>query len=154
MKTYLRFFFKVIIPLLILMAYVGCETNFPEPSIDEIYPVVVTDENGVILEDDPSQWIPRQPPSVPVINHFGPAYPNPTHADSMIFPIALVQEGFVLITLSEVGSNIPIDTLVSETLSAASYDVKNRVAMPNGIYKAEMTIVNQGFYSFGYIKYE
>ena len=140
--------------MLILTLFGGCETNFPEPSIDQLYPVVVTDENGAILEDDPSQWLPRQPPSGPVINHFGPAYPNPTSADSMIFPFALAQQGFVLITLSEVGSNIPSDTLASEIKPAGSYILTNRRNMPNGLYKAEMTISNQGFYSFGYIKYE
>ena len=51
--------------------------------------IVVTDENGTILQDDPDDW--RTSPAFAGIVRFDPAYANPTVGELMTLPV-IVQD--------------------------------------------------------------
>jgi hypothetical protein len=80
--------------LLGAMAMSGCDSQEAQLEFenDSNLPpngIVVTDEDGVILQDDPDDW--RTSPAFAGIARFDPAYANPTTGDLITIPVVIQQ---------------------------------------------------------------
>jgi hypothetical protein len=79
---------------LVITGVVGCDSQEDQAAFDRdanlpASGIVVTDENGTILSDDPDDW--RTSPAFAGVVRFEPAYPNPTSVDLITIPVVVQQ---------------------------------------------------------------
>lgn len=80
--------------MLLAAALAGCDSQEAQLEFenDANMPpsgIVVTDDNGTIISDDPDDW--RTSPSFAGIVRFDPAYANPTSGDLITLPVVVQQ---------------------------------------------------------------
>jgi len=108
--------------------------------------IVVTDENGTIVNDDPDDW--RTAPSFAGVVRFEPAYANPTAGDLITIPVIVQQfnvlpGGLELRGFDETGRLVSLDILPQANnpgaytfvFSPSQFSVTGDLAAARGLHR-------------------
>ncbi len=142
---------SIIALLLIVVAAEGCDSQeaqleFENDANKPPSGIVVTDENGTIITDDPDDW--RTSPSFAGIVRFDPAYANPTNGDLITIPVIVQQfdalpGGLELRAFDDTGRLTLLDDLPQATqpgayalvFSAAQFSITGNLASVRGLHR-------------------